>query len=53
MKRGRTLAMKTAFSTADLHASVIAVPPLCRDAALHAHAVENARLIRHLEAGGI
>ena len=45
--------MKTAFSTADLHASVIAVPPLCRDAALHAHAAENARLIRHLEAGGI
>ena len=45
--------MKTAFSTADLHASVIAVPPLCRDAALHAHAAENARLIRHLEAGGV
>ena len=45
--------MKTAFTTADLHASVIAVPPLCRDASLQMDAGENARLIRHIEAGGV
>ena len=45
--------MKTKFSIADLHASVISVPPLCRDAALKPKAAENARLIRHIEAGGV
>ncbi len=45
--------MKTTFTTADLHASVIAVPPLCRDADLQTNAAENARLIRHIEAGGV
>ncbi len=45
--------MKTTFTTADLHASVIAVPPLCRDAGLKADAAENAKLIRHIEAGGV
>ena len=45
--------MKTTFTTADLHASVIAVPPLCRDAGLQADAAENAKLIRHIEAGGV
>ena len=37
----------------DLRRSVIAVPPLARDAALKADRVENAKLIRHLEAGGV
>jgi dihydrodipicolinate synthase/N-acetylneuraminate lyase len=45
--------MKTTFSLADVRASVISVPPLCRDAALQANAAENAKLIRHLEAGGV
>ena len=45
--------MKTTFTTADLHASVIAVPPLCRDASLKTDAVENAKLIRHIERGGV
>ncbi len=45
--------MKTTFTTTDLHASVIAVPPLCRDASLKTNAVENAKLIRHIEAGGV
>ncbi len=45
--------MKTTFSPADLRASVISVPPLCRDAALKSNAAENAKLIRHLEAGGV
>ena len=45
--------MKTNFTNADLHNSVIAVPPLCRDADLHPSAAENARLIRHIEAGGV
>jgi dihydrodipicolinate synthase/N-acetylneuraminate lyase len=45
--------MKTSFSIADLQNSVIAVPPLCRDADLRAHAAANARLIRHIEAGGV
>ena len=33
--------------------SVIAVPPLARDANLNVCATENAKIIRHLEAGGI
>jgi dihydrodipicolinate synthase/N-acetylneuraminate lyase len=45
--------MKTNFTNADLHNSVIAVPPLCRDADFHPIAAENARLIRHIEAGGV
>ena len=45
--------MKTTFTPADLRTSVISVPPLCRDAHLQSHATENARLIRHLEAGGV
>jgi dihydrodipicolinate synthase/N-acetylneuraminate lyase len=45
--------MKTNFTNADLHDSVIAVPPLCRDAKLQAVAAENARLIRHVEVGGV
>ena len=45
--------MKTTLTTADLHASVISVPPLCRDADLRPAPAENARLIRHLEQGGV
>ncbi|MDB6150677.1 MAG: Dihydropicolinate synthase-like protein [Chthoniobacter sp.] len=45
--------MKTTFSVADLEKSVIAVPPLCRDATLRIHPAENARLIRHIESGGV
>ncbi len=45
--------MKTTLSTADLHASVIAVPPLARDTALRPVAAENAKIIRHIESGGV
>jgi len=45
--------MKTKFIPADLHNSVISVPPLCRDASLKVCATENAKLIRHIEAGGV
>jgi dihydrodipicolinate synthase/N-acetylneuraminate lyase len=45
--------MKTQFSLADLRASVISVPPLCRDADLRSNAAENAKLIRHIESGGV
>ena len=45
--------MKTTFTPTDIHRSVISVPPLCRDASLKVCATENARLIRHIEAGGV
>jgi dihydrodipicolinate synthase/N-acetylneuraminate lyase len=45
--------MKTKFNLADLNTSVISVPPLCRDASLRVSAAENAKLIRHIEAGGV
>ena len=45
--------MKTKFTLTDLQNSVISVPPLCRDASLHVTAAENARLIRHIESGGV
>lgn len=45
--------MKTTITLQDLTASVIAVPPLCRDAHLRPNAAENARLIRHIESGGV
>jgi dihydrodipicolinate synthase/N-acetylneuraminate lyase len=45
--------MKTALSAEDLHHSVIAVPPLCRDARQRPSATENKRLIEHLENGGV
>jgi dihydrodipicolinate synthase/N-acetylneuraminate lyase len=40
-------------TAADLRRSVIAVPPLCRGTDLKLAPAENARLIRHMEAGGI
>ena len=36
-----------------LAGSVIAVPPLARDDSLTVNPAENARIIRHLEAGGV
>ncbi len=45
--------MKTSLATADLHASVISVPPLCRDVNLKSDAGENTKLIQHIEAGGV
>jgi dihydrodipicolinate synthase/N-acetylneuraminate lyase len=38
---------------ADLRSSVIAVPPLCRNADLSLSREENARLVRHMYDGGI
>jgi dihydrodipicolinate synthase/N-acetylneuraminate lyase len=43
----------TPSSKADLEKSVIAVPPLCRDANLKGCAAENTKLIKHIEAGGV
>jgi dihydrodipicolinate synthase/N-acetylneuraminate lyase len=46
--------MLTAPLTPDrLTASVLAVPPLCRNDDLSLNDAENAKLIRHIEAGGI
>lgn len=45
--------MQTTISPADLTRSVIAVPPLCRDANLQSSAAENAKLIKHIEADGV
>jgi dihydrodipicolinate synthase/N-acetylneuraminate lyase len=53
MERSLHFPMKTTISPADLQASVISVPPLCRDAQLQPDAAENARLIKHIEAGGV
>jgi len=52
MERG-TDPMKTTISPSDLQSSVISVPPLCRDSALRPNAAENAKLIRHIESGGV
>jgi dihydrodipicolinate synthase/N-acetylneuraminate lyase len=43
----------TPITTTDLESSVIAVPPLCRDAHMRVDAAENTRLIRHIESGGV
>ncbi len=43
----------TPVTTADLRSSVIAVPPLCRNADLSLSREENGKLIRHMYAGGI
>ena len=45
--------MLTTLSPARLTDSVLAVPPLARNPDLSLNPVENAKLIRHLEAGGI
>lgn len=41
------------MTSTSLSASVIAVPPVARDQDLRWNVTENAKLIRHLEAGGI
>jgi dihydrodipicolinate synthase/N-acetylneuraminate lyase len=45
--------MLTTLTLQRLSASVLAVPPLCRSADLSLNETENARLIRHIESGGI
>jgi dihydrodipicolinate synthase/N-acetylneuraminate lyase len=45
--------MLTSFNLERLASSVLAVPPLCRNADLSLNEAENAKLIRYLEAGGI
>ena len=45
--------MITSLTTQRLSSSVLAVPPLCRKADLTLNEPENAKLIRHVEAGGI
>jgi len=46
--------MKTdAFTLADLAGSVLAVPPLARDASMRISAPENRRLLDHLRRGGV
>lgn len=45
--------MKTSLPPGDLSRSVIAVPPLCRHPDLKFAAGANARLVRHLENGGV
>lgn len=41
------------MTSASLFASVIAVPPVARDKELRWNLAENAKLIKHLEAGGV
>jgi hypothetical protein len=48
-----TLVKTSAVSAADLARSVLAVPPLARNADLTLNPAANAVLIRHLEAGGV
>ena len=43
----------TTITPADLRRSVIAVPPLCRNADYTLADAENTKLIRHMESGGI
>lgn len=45
--------MMTRLTPAALTCSVLAVPPLCRNADYSLNEAENAKLIRHIEAGGI
>src|SRR4051812_39142210 len=45
--------MLTTLPPGALTASVLAVPPLCRNADYSLNEAENAKLIRHIESGGI
>jgi dihydrodipicolinate synthase/N-acetylneuraminate lyase len=45
--------MITTLTAETLAASVLAVPPMCRNADLSLNAAENVKLIRHIESGGI
>lgn len=50
---GETIMLTAPFSVSQLRESVIAVPPLARDASLKICGDENKKIIRHLEAGGV
>jgi dihydrodipicolinate synthase/N-acetylneuraminate lyase len=43
----------TSLTIERVGSSVLAVPPLCRNGDLTVNAAENAKLIRHIEAGGV
>src|SRR5215213_2473124 len=43
----------TAITPERLASSVLAVPPLCRSADFSLNEAENAKLIRHIESGGV
>src|SRR5689334_3618689 len=45
--------MITTLTVQRLSRSVLAVPPLCRNADFSLNENENAKLVRHLESGGI
>ena len=45
--------MVTSLINERLASSVLAVPPLCRNADLTLNRDENAKLIRHIEGGGV
>ena len=45
--------MITTFSAERLTSSVLAVPPLCRNADFSLNVSENEKLVRHIEAGGV
>src|SRR5881398_1576819 len=45
--------MITSLNPQRLAESVLAVPPLCRNADLSLNPAENQKLIRHIEAGGV
>ena len=45
--------MITSLSSSRLSESVLAVPPLCRNADFTLNETENAKLVRHIESGGI
>jgi dihydrodipicolinate synthase/N-acetylneuraminate lyase len=45
--------MITSLTPGRLASSVLAVPPLCRNADFTLNETENAKMIRHIEAGGI
>ncbi len=45
--------MRTTLLPEDFKRSVVAVPPLCRDAQWRVSRQENQRLIQHLETGGV
>src|SRR5688572_8044279 len=45
--------MLTSFAVERLSSSVLAVPPLCRNADFTLNESENAKLVRHIESGGV
>ncbi len=45
--------MITKLTTERISSSVLAVPPLCRNADFSLNEVENTKMIRHIEAGGV